>query len=174
MVVMQLYDHRILQLAISGLSVSVMSILHIILRPQYPSGQFWHDCSTKAKWLALLRPDVVSDRLPSSLYRTSDTIPYKSLSAKTKHDMSSYCQLVQNAHTSEHLVREATSTPPSARKDHSHFVLHFPDIAAYLRNCHAHEGNISRARSIVRVAYSDYFSILWRECKAYFKINSDP
>lgn len=51
-----LYDHRILQLAILGLSVSVMSILHIILRPQYPSGQFWHDCSTKAKWLALLRP----------------------------------------------------------------------------------------------------------------------
>ena len=67
-----LYDHRILQLAILGLSVSVMSILHITLRPQYPSGQFWHDCSTKAKWLALLRPMLRPEPGPGVISETEE------------------------------------------------------------------------------------------------------
>ena len=50
-----LYDHRILQLAILGLATSTMSILHIVLRPRYPSLQSWHGCHAKVRRLASLR-----------------------------------------------------------------------------------------------------------------------
>ena len=57
-----LYDHRIFQLAVLGCSASIMSILHLILRPQYSSSQTWHDYSAKIRWLAFLRPILTSER----------------------------------------------------------------------------------------------------------------
>ena len=51
-----LYDYRILQLAILGLSTSTMSIIHIFLRPQYPSKQLLGDYPDEISWLAALRP----------------------------------------------------------------------------------------------------------------------
>ena len=55
-----LYDHRIFQLAILGLSTSTMSILHIILRPQYLPRRFWHNYPTKVTWLVSMRPIFTS------------------------------------------------------------------------------------------------------------------
>ena len=55
-----LYDHRIFQLAILGLSTSTMSILHIILRPQYLPPRFWHNYPTKVTWLVSMRPIFTS------------------------------------------------------------------------------------------------------------------
>ena len=51
-----LYDYRILQLSILGLSTSTMSIVHIFLRPQYPSKQVLNDYPVEVGWLAALRP----------------------------------------------------------------------------------------------------------------------
>lgn len=51
-----LYDHRILQLALLGLSASVMSMVHLICQPQYPSVAYLHNCSMRTSWLAYLRP----------------------------------------------------------------------------------------------------------------------
>ena len=55
-----LYDHRIFRLAILGTSASIMSIVHLLLRPQYPSRHFWGGCSAKIRWLASLRNMFVS------------------------------------------------------------------------------------------------------------------
>ena len=51
-----LYDHRVLQLALLGLSASVMSMVHLICQPQYPSVAYLHDSSMRTSWLAYLRP----------------------------------------------------------------------------------------------------------------------
>ena len=58
-----LYDQRILQLAVLGLSVAVMSVVHIVLEPQY-SFHFIHpdrdESPEKLEWLWWVRPTVVS------------------------------------------------------------------------------------------------------------------
>lgn len=51
-----LYDHRILQLALLGLSVSVMSIIHLICQPRYPSEAYLHHSSLRTSWLSGFRP----------------------------------------------------------------------------------------------------------------------
>ncbi len=66
-----LYDYRILQLAILGLSTSTMSVIHIILRPQYPSVQVLDDYPVKISWLAALRP--LFNARPGGLSDTSGT-----------------------------------------------------------------------------------------------------
>ena len=55
-----LYDHRILQLAILGLSTSTMSLIHMILRPRYPSLRFQHHCPAELRYLVYLRPLLTS------------------------------------------------------------------------------------------------------------------
>ena len=51
-----LYDHRVLQLDLLGLSASVMSMVHLICQPQYPSVAYLHNSSMRTSWLAYLRP----------------------------------------------------------------------------------------------------------------------
>ena len=51
-----LYDYRILQMAILGLSTSTMSIIHMFSRPQYPSKLVLDDYPDEISWLAALRP----------------------------------------------------------------------------------------------------------------------
>ena len=54
-----LYDHRILQLAVLGLDVAVMYVVHIVLEPQHPfslSDPYDDDLSEKFEWLWWLRP----------------------------------------------------------------------------------------------------------------------
>lgn len=51
-----LYDDKVLQLALLGLSVSVMSIIHLICQPQYPSMAYLHQSCMRISWLSCLRP----------------------------------------------------------------------------------------------------------------------
>ena len=51
-----LYDHRILQLAILGSSASLMSIIHLLFRPRYPSDDSMGTFSKRVRWLCILRP----------------------------------------------------------------------------------------------------------------------
>ena len=51
-----LYDHRILQLAILGLSVSIMSAIQVLLQPLHPSRTDYEKLPEKVRWLWFLRP----------------------------------------------------------------------------------------------------------------------
>lgn len=51
-----LYDHRILQLAILGFCASLMSIIHLLSQPRYPSKDNMGTISKRVRWLRVLRP----------------------------------------------------------------------------------------------------------------------
>ena len=61
-----LYDHRILQLAILGLSVSSMSIIQVVLKPQYPSCSIARENLLALQWLTCWRPLIVFDDTDSA------------------------------------------------------------------------------------------------------------
>lgn len=54
----ELYDHRVLQLALLGLSVSVKTIIHVLFEPRYPLQRRSRD--PKVRWVLFLRPDKIA------------------------------------------------------------------------------------------------------------------
>ena len=71
-----LYDHRILQLALLGLSVSAMSVIQLILKPRYPYPDRGQEHATRLRWLSFLRPLLAKElREPDESLWSSNSDP---------------------------------------------------------------------------------------------------
>ena len=88
-----LYDRHILQSAILGICTSAMSIVHLILEPQYPSRECIERLSVKTSWVLVLRPVALIRSRPDNQDGSGNLTKSRRLFLRWFHDYSYACNV---------------------------------------------------------------------------------